>query len=348
MSVRRVEAGEPLLGLEPVGCPVCGRAFLGPVGPCPLCGEGALEPRPVVVGEGEPERVVPFSDGPDLEVLRAFAGIRFRTSDLTAENLASRARRVWWPVWLVDATCEGTFEAEVGFDEQRRSTEEVYDDGQWRSREVVRDKVRWAPRLGTVRRRYHNVPVAALSDHARRCAAVGDYALDGVPFDPSLLGDAWLQLPDITPDEAWPDAEVGLAHRVGEEVKAAIDVRHLRGVTVQATYGDRVCTWLLWPMYASWYVDDAGVRRAVWMHARTGRADGKRVASVRKGMAWAGAIGSLGLTILAASGVCAVAGIVVWPFLVVAAILAGIALVVCAFACWPPLAAWTHNRRELA
>ncbi len=354
-AVERVSEGADRLGRHPVGCPKCKRAFLVPQGavgkPCPICAEAALSPQNVVMRDAEPEQVVPFgASRQDLKPkLAEFASVRFVTGDLTADNLVERAVPVWWPVWLVDATCEGSFKAEVGFDYEVKSTEEVLDGGTWRSREVMRDKIRWEPRQGAVSRRYDNVPAEALTEHDARKKAIGGYDYrKAVDYTQDKLADAWVQLPDVPPDEAWPDAEAGIAKKVGQDVRQAIDVRHVRGVTVSADYPDVNYTWMLLPMYASWYVDSGGVRRPVLFHGETGQVYGKRMASVTKGLVWGAVIGTFATGLLLLAGFVGLVGIVLLPLLAVAAVLGALSLPFFALALWPPLSAWSHNRRETA
>lgn len=330
---------------EAQGCADCRRAWVRATGPrCPLCG-GALEPQPARTWPAELAVSFGISDDRVADALRRFvAGVWFPTRELDAGVLAPRAVAVWWPVWLVDARCEGRFEAEVGFDYAVRSSEEVLEAGRWTSREVMRSRTRWEPRIGTVSRRYDNVPAHAVSHQDELERRLGGFAVDRAgPID---APDGWVLLPDRTPDEAWPQAADQLVHRVADDVRDAVEAAHVRGVTVDADWTDRRFTWLLLPLWVTWYQDEEGTRRAVWIHGETGRAWGPRMASRKRALGWSVGVATVATGVLLLAGFLAALGLALLFLLPVAAVLALVAVGLYVAALWPPLYVWRHNARE--
>lgn len=357
-TMRRLGSAEDFLGdLHPVGCPACERVFLAPTGGagtcCPGCGVAKVAPRPALVREAMPELIVPFQASREdlIPALRTFLrGVWFPTGDMTAENLSKRAIPVWWPVWLVDAGCLAAFNAEVGFNYQVKSSDEILEGGAWKTREVLRTKIRWEPRTGAIARRYDNVVARALGEHEQIGERVGAYDHGrAVQFTVDKLAGAWVQLPDVSPDEAWPAAEQGFVAAAAAEIAEAVAAEHVRGVTLQgATFDEVNWTWLLLPLYATWYTDDSGVRRVVAFHGETGKAHGVRLASVTRGFIWSTVLALIGTAILVGAGVIGLIGLVLLPLLVVALVVAALGGVFYLAALWPPFRAWSHNRAELA
>lgn len=350
--VRRIQAGTDLLGGRvPVGCDACGAAFLAPPEAagthCPLCAKAVVGPRNVQIADGEPERLVPFGASREdlLPALRAFAGIWFPCPDLTAERLAERAIPLWWPMWLIDATCEGPYEAEVGFDFEVQSSEEALDNGSWTSRQVTRTKIRWEARRGAVSRRYDNVSASAVASHEARWTALGGYdTRRAVDFTPDKLSSAWLELPDRTPTDAWEEAVGAFDQRVGADVGRAILADHTRGARFSGDYADRVFTWQLLPVYSSWYLDDAGVRHPVLFHGITGAVIGRARASARKGWLWAAALATVAALLLSVAVVSVLFALIFPPLMVLSMAVGAVALAMFLAALWPPYRVWSTNR----
>jgi hypothetical protein len=340
-------------GLKPCGCAACQRAFFAPqdrIGqPCPWCAGAPLVPQPAMVREAPPERIVPFSSGRRdlMPALTRFCAVRLRTSDLTAEHLAERATAIWFPMWLVDATGVGTWSAEVGFDYQVQSHEEQLQGGSWRTVEVMRTQIRWEPRLGSVERAYANVPTPALTEHAALIEALGRYDLDrSVDFTPDKVAGGLLRLPDVHPADAWPEAEDALGHAVAEDCAKAAGAQHVRNVHATVSWEEPHWTWMLLPVYASWYADDAGEKHVVYVNGQTGLVVGPTYASMRKAWLWAAILGGLGVASTVGAGLLAIVGLAIWPLLAVAAIVGVIAAAFFLAALAPPLWVWSHNRAQ--
>lgn len=358
-TVKPVEEGvniESLWGIPygPCGCQVCGRAFLAPTSftgrTCPNCGKGSLAPQPALLRPEPPELLVPYqiSGSELLSRFQAFTrGVWLHTPDFTPKSLTGRTIPVYWPMWLVDSTVQGEWQAEVGYDYQVKSSRESYTGSGWRTHEVIETRVDWQPRLGTLNRRYENIPVPALSNHNRIAKFAGDYQLArAIPYDPDKIGGAALQVPDQNPENAWPIAKPALDRAAGDECSQAAGGQHIRNFRIQAEYHSTHWTQMLLPLYVSYYHDDDGNPHLVYINGQSGRVSGLRLASQRKGWQIAGIIGAaalflflLGLLGFAVTALFPPAG-ALGGLLVILAIITGIAAIVPAV--WP----WQWNRGQ--
>jgi hypothetical protein len=292
-------AGTELWGLsyQPVGCLVCGQAFLAPASwegaLCPHCLEGQLDPQPARLRPEPPELVLPFQRGADnlRPTLEKFTrGVWLAPDDFTPAGLQQRLIPIYWPIWLVDGQVSGAWQAEVGFDYQVKSSQEFYASGGWRSRDVIETRIRWEPRLGGMTRAYNNLAAPAVSDQNRLQAQIGPSPFDqAVPYSAELLHGAALRIPDQAPEEAWPQAQSEFERSAALECQQAAGGQHLRGYKLQPAYSGINWTQLLVPMYVSYYTDDRGKRIQVMINGATGQIGGRRLASPRKGLRWAGA-----------------------------------------------------------
>ncbi len=342
------------LDLQPAGCPACRRAFLAEAGrigqPCPACARGHLEPQPARMRPEPPELMLTFTRRPaDLRpALEAFVKeVWLRPDDFNADSLLKRAVPVFWPMWLVDGDVAGSWQAEMGFDYQVKSSQEAYRGGQWTTTELVETRARWEPRCGEVRRRYHNVSVPALSDEQALTGLIGAYPLgEAQPYDAGAMRGAVLRVPDLPPDSAWPLAREALDRLTAQDCQTAAGAQHVRQSRLNVTYDSLNWTQLLLPLYATYYTDDSGQAQPVLIHGRTGRVGGRRLASQRKGWQLAGLLAGIALALLAAGLVLAGIGALFPPllalggFLVVIAFGAGIGAL--APALWP----WQWNQRQ--
>ena len=97
---------------------------------------------------------------------------------------------------------------EAGFDYQVESSKEYYVNNRWQSRKQIETRVRWEPRLGEVSYHVDNITTPALEEHNNRWQMTGGYHLDrAITYDPDRLGSAFLEIPDRTPEDAWPLAK---------------------------------------------------------------------------------------------------------------------------------------------
>ena len=330
-------------------CDACESSWLGAEEMCPNCGAPTevSEDRP----DGNPERYVPFAIGRDQAADRIgqfVADVRFPTEELDPGTLAARLTATWWPFWLVDTEARATWEAEVGFDYDVKSSVEQYGGGGWTRHEVTETRVRWEPRAGTVARAYPNVAVPGLADQPRRSRLLGEpRTSSSQPWDPAQAEGIPIQLPDRAPSEQWPAAVAVLRNRVGQDCARASAAQHFRELRLNLDAEQAQWSWLLVPGWTTWYVDDDGERRILWVDGVSGRTAGPRMASVGQGqkMAWALAISAMGLGCLAAF--VGLIGVVLWPLLVLAALMFFVAIGLGIAAVPAALGPDRHNREEL-
>jgi len=337
------------LALQVAGCRQCGQAFLVEASrmgqPCPNCASGKLESQPARLSSQPPELVVPFvkMQADVRAALENFVkGVWLAPDDFNTEALLRRAVAVFWPMWLIDGTVVGIWQAEAGFDYQVKSSQESYSGSAWRSREVIETRQRWEPRTGQIVRHYDNVCVPAASDHARLVRLVGDYHYDkAAAYDKARVTRSVMRLPDLPPQGAWPQAQVGLEHAAEQECLKASAAQHIRNYSVKADYESLNWTQMLLPLVASYYTDDDGVNHPVYINGQSGMIGGVRMASQRKGWRWAGILAGIAIVLLLLGLLLSALGVIlVGGFLIFVAILVGMAALVPAV--WP----WQWNRRQ--
>lgn len=303
-AVEIVESAEKSWGLplQAAGCPKCGQAFLiesARLGQaCPGCAVGRLEPQPVRLRPEPPELLAPFQRSPaDLRpVLERFVKpVWLRPDDFNPRNLMERLTPIYWPMWLVDSDLAGDWQAEMGYDYQVKSSQESYAQGGWKTQERVETRIRWEPRLGQLARHYDNVAAPALEDTHTLTTRIGGTSREpAAPYNPAALGQAAIRIPDLHPENAWPQAQAALHQAAAEECRQAALAQHVRSFAIHPTYTNLHWTQLLQPMYATYYFDDQARPQVLLVNGQTGTMGGPRRASQRKGCLWSSI--SLGLS----------------------------------------------------
>jgi hypothetical protein len=323
---------------------------------CPHCFQAALNPLSEDVqglpAVRPPEFVIPFalSDETLARRVEEFASpIPFPPEDLNAAALQSRLQPVSLPTWLVDAEVEALWEAEAGYDYQVVSHQEHYDDGRhgWVTREVEETRVRWEPRVGRLRRTYHNVPAPALEEDAALRQALGDWDQAAKePYRLSLLAQAAVALPNRTPEGAWPAVVPALRQRAAQECQQAAEADHLRQFRWKPSYVNRHWTMLLVPVYTTYYQDSEGRARVLLIHGRTGQVDGARRGSMKRAQRRALTIGAVALLMLLLSLLIVGAGLILPPLAVVGGVGGLLALLAGVGALVPIVRVWQFNRQQ--
>lgn len=339
---------------QPTGCPQCGTGFLLAGDParqrCPACWNANLAPQPARLRPEPPELVIPFSKTAREFLPQAqkfLQPVWLRPDDLQAERLVQRAVPVYLPHWLVDGTVQGSWQAQVGYDYQVQSSQERYSGSQWQVQKTVETRIRWEPRLGQIERRYANLPTLASSAARALLERLGaPNPQQGQPYQPGLLQNALVRIPDLPPESAWPAARQRFDQSAAESCQVAAAGQHIDQFRLVAEYQAQQWTQLLQPYYASAYQDDEGRLQTILIDPFSGELSGPRLASTRKAWMVSG-IAALVAIILLVLGAGLLAGTAIAPPLSVLGVLASVSGVAAAiFALAPILWAWSWNRRQ--
>ncbi len=332
-------------------CPACEWAFLAPPGlpatRCPHCGQAEL----MTAGQDSlslarpPELVVPYAIEPARladQVQRFSQGIPFAPTDLNAANLRQRARPVYLPHWLVDINVQAEWQAEAGFDYEAISHRERYQAGRWVTQEVNERRVRWEPRLGQIERHYANTAAPALEDQATVDRRLGEFDLTGaLAYRAEAVQGALVRLPDRPPQDAWVDAEPVVKARAATDCQAACRADHWRQFRWSPRFDGVRWTLLLLPAYATFYHDDEGQPRLVWIHGQSGRIAGQRRASRRRARQASLLIGVVALLVGLLGLVLTVLGA---PLVGIPAL--GLGVIAALSAIWPLFQVWRFNQAQ--
>lgn len=341
-------------GLKTAGCPSCRQAFLVPDGEterrCPHCAQDHLAPQPARLRMEPPELVIPSPLQPAhlQSILNAFIQpVWLKSDDFNAANLHARLVKIYWPMWLVDSDITGTWQAEVGYDYQVKSSQEHYNNGEWRSRDVNETRIRWEPRIGSLVRRYNNISAPAASYHERRLQEVGSYSLEAaVSFGLPHVADSIFQIPDHPPESAWPVARSGLDQAAGMECQQAAAGQHIRNFQIEAQYDQVHWSQLLLPLYATCYTDEDGHRHPILINAQTGKITGVRIASRKKGWLYGGILAGTSFILLLLALLLFLVIAVFPPGGAIAVVLAFLSIALGAAALAVILWPWQWNQRQ--
>ena len=296
----------------PAGCVHCNRVYLvsavfrGAV--CPICRKGKLEAQPVIMRPTTPERVLPFQVTKQdlLPIYQQFvAGVWIKPVDFNPETLLKNTRPIFWPLRMVDSDINGHWQMEAGFDYQVESSNEVFADGRWQSRVQMENRIRWELRVGALTNHIDNVVTPALEEHDNRQLMTGAYQLEqGKDFDPRLLGGAFLELPDVSPEDGWPLARPHFDQILAEICRKAAGAQHFRNFSMKANFVKQNWTEFFLPMYTTHYTDDEGNPQVLVVNGQTGVIQGPRLASRQRGshLAWIITAVASGLFLLAMIG----------------------------------------------
>jgi hypothetical protein len=239
-----------------------------------------------------PELLVPFQQNPTSlrPVIERFVKpVWLHPDDFNASTLMQRLIPIYWPMWLVDSDLSGDWKAEMGYDYQVQSAQESYAQGGWKSSERIETRIRWEPRLGQLTRHYDNTAAPAMNDAEALSARIGKTSRESaVAYNPSALSQSAIRIPDLHPENAWPQAQTALHQAAAEECRQAAQAQHVRNFAIHAAYANLNWTQLLQPMYATYYLDDHGKPQVVLVNGQSGAIGGPRRASQRKGCLWGG------------------------------------------------------------
>jgi hypothetical protein len=346
------------LTLEQALCEGCDWRYLLPPGLLPILCPHCLQTHLVALAEDphlpvfDPEQVIPFRVAPKLleQNLEQFiGGIWFAPVDLTTKKLTERLQRVYLPMWLVDSQVQALWQAEVGFNYETVSHRDRFDEerGGWYSQQISETQVRWEPRVGRLKRSYHNIAAPALEEQAQLMARLGAYDLTACqPYSAEVLREAFIRLPNRSSKDAWPETGPAFQAAAAGECQQASNADHFRDFRWQARYEQQHWTLLLLPLYISYYLDDEDKPQPVLVNGQSGQLHGARRASMKRAQRAV-------MTLLAVAGVIFVLSLLAGlgsllfpPLLVVAAAGLVIAILVGLAAIFPPLVVWQTNRHQ--
>ncbi len=350
------------LPLYAAGCPKCGVAHLihtdlsklepdekGTVR-CPACFAAWLEPQPARLRAESPELAIPFHISPTqaAQKLGEWAdGAPFRPSELDAATLSRRLTKTYLPMWLVDGEVKGNWQAEAGYDYEVASSQESYQSGQWHTRETTETRIKWEQRAGQVERSYQNVPVPALEAHRALMGKLGRYPLEGGDeYDPAILEDTSVRIPNLLPEAAWPLARPALEAEAAEDCQQAADAQHIEQFNLQAEHHNPNWTQLLLPVYTTAYRDDEGKFIPVMVNGYTGQVSGLKRASQKKAWLWGGGLGAAALLCFILAGAFTLSAALFPPMIVLSGLLFIASLGLGLAAPFPVVWAWRFNQRE--
>jgi len=281
---------------QAVDCRACGVTHLLPLGDdisrCPACLSKSLKPHTNDLQPEPPQKLIPFaaklSSGRLAGILSDWLkGIRLRPADLCVERLLARRRQVYWPMWMVEGTVVGTWQAQMGFEYQVESSKERFRDEQgWSTQRLTETKVRWEPRAGRITRTYRDLALPALEtrEQAQLDAYLGGYDVSRVvAFTPDATAKSAVRVPSLTTQEALPLAETALYRMATADCQRAAGAQHHKAFTLEANYRALKWTQLLLPFYVTYYEDDNGQPIPVWINGQSGHVGGIKRASLRRG-----------------------------------------------------------------
>lgn len=364
-------------------CPHCDWSYQTPDDAperCPHCWMGKLTPVEETAFPLLPaEKYIPFNiSNPTLDgnILAFARGIPFAPKDLTPANLRKRLQAIYLPMYLVDADVEATWQGEVGFNYEVVSHREQYGGAGWNTQQVKETRIRWEPRVGRLKRKYHNIPAPALEEHAQLIRQLGEYdhtqakfyanervdALNdalkakeleekrqrmgittppvGAPKAPEPI----IRLPSRPTADAWPDTLPGLQNAAADECRKAGGADHFREFRWQAEYANPNWTQLHLPVFATFYLDDDNRPQPVLLNGQTGRLSGTRRASMKRAQTTAFWILLAAAVVFGISVVLGVVGVAVPPLLVLGGIGVFVAFIVALGAIYPVFRAWQFNK----
>ena len=273
-----------------VTCPHCFVATLSPLQ------QDDHTPPPL-----PPELVVPFSAETKAIVanITQFAkSFRFSPKDLNAVNLSARLKRVYLPMYLIDATVDAEWQAEMGFNYQTVSHVERLTESQWQTHEQRETRTRWEPRVGTIQKRYDNVRAAALEEHDELITPMGKYRLwDPEPYDSELIDGAMIRLGNRDSADAWEDALPTFLELAEKSCLKAATGQQIRQFKWHPTFTDQNWTKLLIPVYTSYYRNDKDDPIPVIINGRNAAVLGDKVSSLDTAWRWSALLGMLSIAL---------------------------------------------------
>lgn len=346
--------------LNILACTHCQARYLAikitPAKVCPNCLTAALtqvEREPLPEDQYSPELIIPFKvQAQEInQSVAAFArGIPYPPEDLTGTNLSRRFIPIFFPTWLIDASINAIWQAEMGFDYQVVSHQDRYDQnsGRWISHEIKETRIRWEPRSGSLTREYSNVATPALENEPTIRKELGEFPSDSSQeFKPMLLpAQSYVAIPDRPQQDAWNEAALEMKNIAGSECQAAGGADHFRNFKWDPQFSHQNWTLMLRPAYVSYYVDDDSKPQKVLIHGTTGRITGQRKASMKKAQTQALTIFIVAALIFMLGLIIGAVGLAFPPALVFGGLMLLVGVIVGLSALIPIFRAWQFNQGQ--
>jgi hypothetical protein len=340
--------------LQPAHCPNCDVAHLIPkeleTALCPACFNARLEPQPTVIRPEPPELLVDFALTP-AQVRTRFEtwlkGVWLRPKELAPSVLTYRLTRTFVPMWLVDGQVSGNWQAQMGYDYEVASSQEVYRSGRWTTRELTETRIRWEPRAGSVARAFQNLSVPALDEHTHLVKGLGKFKIDSASsYSAAPLESASVRIPSLLPEAAWPLAKSGFDRLAAKDCQQAAAAQHVDEFAIEAEYREQHWTQLLLPVYTTAYRDEDGKIYPILVHGQTGKIFGLRRASQRQARNWSLGIAALALVCFVLGLLFAASTALFPPLGAVSLLFFGGALFVGIASPIPAIWAWNFNQKS--
>ncbi|MFK7927373.1 MAG: hypothetical protein AB8H79_04245 [Myxococcota bacterium] len=334
-------------------CDACDAMWLVPLehlGHICTCARGVVRATSSDLPATQIEQVLPLAvDARTAAAMLhdACTPVPFRPPALDPATLMARAHLVWWPRWLLDATAEGEWSSEAGFEETVQSSVEQLEGGTWVSRPQTQTRTRWEPRRGTLDRRVHNGAAAAVADDATHAHLARAARVSPAPFAAAHVHGSWIRLPEVSVDEARPAALSAIRRALATQVQQAVRAQSIREVQLRLHHSDETWTLRLHPIWHVPYTLD-GTDYAVFVDGLSGRVRGPLLGSMKRAWKMAGGLGLGAAALLALALVLMAVSIALPPLLLVAAIAGGLALLCGMTASYPPISVWMWNGRIAA
>ena len=158
---------------------------------------------------------------------------------------------------------------------------------------------------------------------------------------------AFLRVPDLLPESAWPLAQVKLDESASVECQQAAGAQHLRNFILRADYGTLHWSLLFLPLFITWYTDDQGQPHSLYINGQSGMIGGMRLASQRKGWQMAGQLLGKAAVAFILGLIFAGFSLVFPPASLLGVLLGIVAILIACYAIVPVVWPWQWNRGQM-
>jgi hypothetical protein len=285
------------------GCPQCKVLFLSDtdniVSPCPVCGFAVVSKVDFKYQIPNIELILPDTSSPqsfEALISEFIQPTKFKPTRLNCESLLCNMKKIYFPKWLLDVSTQGNWNATVGFDYQVESAQESYQQGQWISQKVNETRINWEHRTGLLENTYNNIITDAQSKDNWITSIIKHSNYQKSEVYSSTLKPLVLIIPDITPDQAFPNAASYLKKVISNECQKACRAQHIKSFDIKNNYTNHNWSLLIFPFFHTWYQDDEGNPHSIWINPQTKTIAGDRHASTKSASKYAMILFAVSLT----------------------------------------------------